>query len=89
MVTVCEKFPKAFNSLIRAKMGLSPFENVFGSKPGKPNVFNLSSTTDNMRNRKTTENSPCNFLPIRTHRIFWPPSTHYEVAKRSFIILVP
>ena len=48
-------------------MNISPYERVFGQKPKKPIMFNLSSTTDSLGNCKPTENSPCNLLPIHTH----------------------
>ena len=48
-------------------MYLSPYELVFGQKPKKPIMFNLSSTTDSLGNCKPAENSPCDSLPNRTH----------------------
>ena len=35
-------FPFAFNSQVRTNMNLSPYELVFGQKPKKPIMFNLS-----------------------------------------------
>ena len=48
-------------------MTLSQYELVFGQKPKKPIMFNLSSTTDSLGNCKTKENSPCISLPNHTH----------------------
>ena len=48
-------------------MNLSTYELVFGQKPKKPIMFNLSSTTDSVGNCKPTENSPCNSLLNHTH----------------------
>ena len=56
-------FPFAVNSKVRTNMNLSLYELVFGQKPKKPIIFNLSSTTDSLGNCKLTENSPCNLLP--------------------------
>ena len=47
-------------------MKLSLYELVFGQKPKKSIMFNLSSTTDSLGNCKTTENSPCKSLPNHT-----------------------
>ena len=60
-------FPFALISQVRTNMNLSPYEIVFGQKPKKPIMFNLSSTTDSLGNRKPIENSPCNSLPNHTH----------------------
>ena len=60
-------FPFAFNSQIRTNMKLSPYEFVFGQKPKKPIIINLSSTTDSLANCKPTENSSCSSLPNHTH----------------------
>ena len=60
-------FPFAFNSHVRTNMNLSPYEHVFGQKPKKPKMFNLSSTKDSLGNCKPRENSPCNSLPNHTH----------------------
>ena len=60
-------FPFAFSSKVRMNMNLSPNELVFGQKPNKPIMFNLSSTTDSLGNCKPTENSPSNSLPNHTH----------------------
>ena len=60
-------FPFAFNSQVQTNMNLSPYELVFGQKPKKPIMFNLSSTTDSLGNCKPTKNSPCNSLPSHTH----------------------
>ena len=49
-------FPFAFNSEDRSNMNLSPCELVFGQKPMKPLMFNLSSTTNSLGNSKPTEN---------------------------------
>ena len=48
-------------------MNLSPYELVFGQKPKKPIMFNLSSTTDSLGNCKPTENSPCTSLSSQTY----------------------
>ena len=48
-------------------MNLSPYELVFGQKPKKPIMFNLSCTTDSFRNCKPTDSSPCFSLPQHTH----------------------
>ena len=48
-------------------MNLSPYEIVFGHKPKKPIMFNLSSTTDSFRNPKPSELSPCSFFPQHKH----------------------
>ena len=48
-------------------MDLSPYELVFGQKPMKPVMFNLSSTSDSFGNCKPTESSPCIFLSDHTH----------------------
>ena len=53
-------FPFAINSQVSSNMNLSPYELVFGQKPKKPIIFNLSSTTDSLGNCKPTEKSPCN-----------------------------
>ena len=53
-------FPFAFISQFRTNINLSPYELVFGQKPEKPIMFNLSSTTDSLGNCKPTENLPCN-----------------------------
>ena len=58
--------PFAFNSQVRNNMKLSLYELVFGQKPKKSIMFNLSSTTDSLGNCKTTENSPCKSLPNHT-----------------------
>ena len=60
-------FPFAFNSQVRNNMNLSHHELVFGHKPKKPIMFNLSSTTDNFGNCKPTNNSPCLPLPMHSH----------------------
>ena len=60
-------FPFAFNSQVRTNMNLSPHELVFGQKPKKPIMFNLSCTTDNFGNCKPTDNSPRLFLAMHTH----------------------
>ena len=60
-------FPFAFSSQVRTNMNLSPYEIVFGQKPKKPIMFNLSSTTDSLGNCKATENSSCSSLPNHTH----------------------
>ena len=39
-------FPFAYNSQVRTNMNLSPYDLVFGTKPKKPIMFNLSSTKD-------------------------------------------
>ena len=48
-------------------MNLSPYELLFGQKPKKPIMFNISSTMDALGNCKPTENLPCNSLPNHTH----------------------
>ena len=48
-------------------MNLSPYELVFGQKPKKPIMFNLSSTTDSLGNCKPTDKSPCISFPGHTH----------------------
>ena len=48
-------------------MNLSPHELVFGHKPKKPIMFNLSSTTDSFENCEPSEDSPCNSFPQHTH----------------------
>ena len=48
-------------------MNFSPYELVFGQKPKKPIMFNLSSTTDSLGNCKPTENSLCDSSPNHTH----------------------
>ena len=60
-------FPFAFNSQVRTNLNLSLYELVFGQKPKKPIMFNLSSTTDSLGNEKPTENSPCNLPPNHTN----------------------
>ena len=60
-------FPFAFNSQVRTNMNLSPYEIVFGQNPKKPIMFNLSSTTDSLRNCTHTENSTRNSLPNHSH----------------------
>ena len=60
-------FPFAFNSQVKTNMNLSSYELLFGQKPKKSIMFNLSSNTDSLRNCKTTENSRCNYLPNHTH----------------------
>ena len=60
-------FPFAFNSQVTTNVNLSPYELVFGQKPKKPILFNLSSTTDSLENCKATEDSPCFSLPQHTH----------------------
>ena len=60
-------FPFEFNSQVRTKMNLSPYELVFGHKPKKLITFNLSSTTDSFGNCKPSEHSPCNSFPKHTH----------------------
>ena len=60
-------FPFAFNSQVRTYIILSPYELVFGQKPKKPIMFNLSFTTDSLGNCNTTENLHCNSLPNHTH----------------------
>ena len=48
-------------------MNFSPYELVFGQKPKRPMIFNLSFTTDSLGNGKPTKNSPCNSLSNQTH----------------------
>ena len=48
-------------------MNLSPYKLLFGQKPKKPIMFNLSCTTDSFRNCKPLEQSPCSSLPKHTH----------------------
>ena len=60
-------FPFAFNSPVRTIMNLSPYELLFGQKPNKPIMFNLSCTTDSFGNCKPTDTSPCSSLPKHTH----------------------
>ena len=48
-------------------MNLSPYELVFGQKPEKPIMLNISPAKDSLGNCKPTENSPCNSLPNHTH----------------------
>ena len=48
-------------------MILSPYELVFGQKPKRPIMFNLSSTTDSFGNCKFPLNSPSKSLAKRTH----------------------
>ena len=50
-------FPFAFNSPVRTKTNLSPYELLCGQKPKKPIMFNLYSTTDSFGNCKPTESS--------------------------------
>ena len=60
-------FPFAFNSQVRTKMNLSPYDLVFGQKPKKTILFHLSSTTDSLGKCKPTENSPCKSSLNHTH----------------------
>ena len=60
-------FPLAFNSKERTNMNFSPYELIFGQKPKKTIMFNLSSTTNSLGNCKPTEKLPCNSLPNHTH----------------------
>ena len=62
-----KSFPFAFNSQLRTNMNLSPYELVFGQKPKKLIMFNLSSTKDSLGNCKPTENSPCSSLLNHAH----------------------
>ena len=48
-------------------MKISPYEFVFGQKPKRLIMFNLSCTTDSFRYCKPSLNSPCNTLPKHTH----------------------
>ena len=48
-------------------MNLSPYELLFGQKPKRPIMFNLSSTKDSFGNCKPSPNSPCNSFPKYTH----------------------
>ena len=48
-------------------MNLSQYELVFGQKPKRPIMFNLSPTTDTFRNCKPSLDSTCNYLPQHTH----------------------
>ena len=48
-------------------MNLSPYELVFGQKPKKPIMFNLSSTTDSLGDCKPTANATCNLFPNHKH----------------------
>ena len=60
-------FPFAFNSQVRTNMTLSQYELVFGQKPKRPIMFNLSSTIDSFGNCKPSLSSPCNSLTKHTH----------------------
>ena len=60
-------FPFAFKSQVRTTINLSAYELVFGQKPKKPIMLNLSFTTDSLGNYKLTEKAPCNGLPNHTH----------------------
>ena len=62
-----KSFSFAFNSQVRTNMNSSPYELLFGQKPKKPIVFNLSCTTDSFGNCKPTDSSPCFPLPKHTH----------------------
>ena len=48
-------------------MNLLPYDLVFGHKPKKPIIFNLSSNTDKFGSCKPSEHSPCNSFPQHTH----------------------
>ena len=60
-------------------MNLSPFELVFGHKPKKPIMFNLSSTTDSFGNWKPSEHSLCNSFPQHTDTDH--PGHHPQIKK--------
>ena len=60
-------FPFAFSSQVRTNINRSPYEIVFGLKPKKPIMFNLSCTKYNFGNCNQTQNSPCLSLPKHTH----------------------
>ena len=72
-------FPFAFNSQVRTNKNLSPYELVFGQKPRKTIMFNLSSTTDSLGNCNPTEKSPCIALPNHTHADYLG---HYPQIKK-------
>ena len=66
----------AFNSQVRTIMNLSPYELVFGQKPKRPIMFNLSSTEDSIGICKPSLNSPCTSWPTHTHTDhlgYYPP----------------
>ena len=60
-------FPFAFNSQVRTNRNLSPYELVFGQKPKRPIMFNLSSNTKSFENCRPSLDSTCNSLPRHTH----------------------
>ena len=62
-----KSFPFAFNSRVKTKMNLSPYEIGFGQKPKKPKMFNLSSTTDSFGDCKLSPNSPFNSFLDHTY----------------------
>ena len=76
----------SFNSQVRTNMNLSPYELVFGQKPKKSIMFNLSSTTDSFGNFKPSEQSPGSTLPKHTHtdRL----GHHPQITKRNLCTLV-
>ena len=51
-------------------MTLSQYKLVFGQKPKRPIMSNLSSTIDSFGNCKPSLNSPCNSLPKHTHTYY-------------------
>ena len=61
-------FPFAFNAQVRTNMNLSPYELVFGQKPKRPIMFNLSSSTVSIGgNFKPSLNLHCNSFSKLTH----------------------
>ena len=72
-------FPFAFNSQVRTKMNLSPYELVFGQNPKKTIMFNLSWTTDSFGNFKPTDSSPC--LSLQQHKHTDHIGHHSQIKK--------
>ena len=60
-------------------MNLPPYEIVFGQKPKKLIMFNLTSATDNLGNCKPTENSPC--YSLLNHTITDHLGHHAQIKK--------
>ena len=64
-------------------MNLLPNELVFGQKPKKPIMFNLSTTKNSLGNCKPRENSPCNSIPNHTHTDHLAHRTHYKKLQKE------
>ena len=60
-------FPIKFDSQFKTNMNLSPYELLFGQKPKKHIMFDLSSTTDIFANCKPSPSLPCTSLPKHSH----------------------